>query len=262
MILVVDDLASIDSSLMSLGYVFKGEYNIPCKKMFDKKGTYDVHLHVFEEGHPEIALNLCFRDYLRTHPERRDAYAALKEELAAQTDSFTKKEGKTFTNYTHAKHGFIQETLKLAGFTSFRMVFCAHDAEWEAVHYFRNHYFFEPNQIDDPYRWTFDHPDHRHFMLYQGIEIVGYAHLQLWPEQRSALRMIVVDEKKRGQGIGKSALSFIENWLRLHGYHTIHTESSPAALTFYEQLGYKPMAFHDPDGYESSPEDIPLGKVL
>lgn len=127
---------------------------------------------------------------------------------------------------------------------------------------FRNKYFFQPNNREDPYTWTFDHKDHKHFILYKGVEIVGYAHVQLWPEHRAAIRIIVIDETKRNQGLGKEFMFLIEKWLKLQGHKSVLTESSPAALGFYKRLNYVPMAFNDPDGYEGSPEDIAMGKML
>jgi hypothetical protein len=50
--------------------------------------------------------------------------------------------------------------------------------------FFDKNIFFDKVPTADPYTWTFDHPDHIHFVLYQGSEIIGYAHLQLWPEQK------------------------------------------------------------------------------
>ena len=41
-----------------------------------------VNLHVFSIGCPEAERMLRFRDWLRTHPEDRDRYAAAKEALA------------------------------------------------------------------------------------------------------------------------------------------------------------------------------------
>lgn len=34
-------------------------------------------------------------------------------------------------------------------------------------------------------------------------------------KNRSALRLIVIDEKEQGKGYGKEFMSFIEKWLRL-----------------------------------------------
>ena len=39
-----------------------------------------THVHVCAVGHLEIAKMLCFRDYLRAHPEETERYAKLKVE--------------------------------------------------------------------------------------------------------------------------------------------------------------------------------------
>jgi GNAT superfamily N-acetyltransferase len=152
--------------------------------------------------------------------------------------------------------------MKATLFNQLRCVICTDLTEWNAAKEYRNKYFFEPNNIQDPYTWTFDHRQHKHFVLYKGTKIIGYAHIQLWPENRAALRIIVINEKKHRQNYGKRFMQFIEGWLRLQGYKSIHTESSPEALKFYEKLGYKRMPFNEPDGYESSPDDIAMGKTL
>lgn len=43
------------------------------------------NLHVFPAGAPEPLRHLLFRDWLRSHPDDRDLYAATKRELAAST---------------------------------------------------------------------------------------------------------------------------------------------------------------------------------
>jgi len=63
--------------LEEIGFVYRGEYNIPVHCGFSKRGAVEVNLHVYQEGHPEIALNLTFRDYLRSHPQVRDEYGAM-----------------------------------------------------------------------------------------------------------------------------------------------------------------------------------------
>jgi GrpB-like predicted nucleotidyltransferase (UPF0157 family) len=59
----------------TFGYVFKRDAPHPA-----------CYVHVFGEGNSEIDFHLKFRDYLRTHDRERDAYAALKVNLA-QTHS-------------------------------------------------------------------------------------------------------------------------------------------------------------------------------
>ncbi|MEN8182816.1 MAG: GrpB family protein [Myxococcota bacterium] len=66
-----------------------------------------VHIHVCNSGSAWENDHLLFRDYLRTHPKARDAYAALKLELANQHrhDRIA---------YTGAKSDFIARTLDAA----------------------------------------------------------------------------------------------------------------------------------------------------
>jgi GrpB-like predicted nucleotidyltransferase (UPF0157 family) len=67
----------------------------------------EVHVHVCEAGSRWQRDHLLFRDYLRAHPERRAAYAALKQDLAV-----TCRDDRTA--YTDGKTDFVVETLALA----------------------------------------------------------------------------------------------------------------------------------------------------
>lgn len=44
-----------------------------------------INLHVFPVGAPETLRHLLFRDWLRSHPDDRDLYAATKRDLAEST---------------------------------------------------------------------------------------------------------------------------------------------------------------------------------
>jgi GrpB-like predicted nucleotidyltransferase (UPF0157 family) len=60
---------------------------------FTKRDNICVNLHVFfEEDHPEIELNLLFRDYLRAHLDARNEYATLKIKIL-QDESSQEKTG-------------------------------------------------------------------------------------------------------------------------------------------------------------------------
>lgn len=258
---VVYQLEGSGENLKKIGIDYRGEYNIPMHYGFSKRGEVDVNLHVYQEGNPEIELNLFFRDYLRENPAACDEYAKIKENLLQKKLSF-EKVNSIFTGYNLGKDAFIRNILKRAGFQCLRFVKCIHYAEWDAAKRFRQQYFFDKIPISDPYEWTFNHANHVHFVLYQGIEIIGYAHCQLWPEARAAIRIIVVDETKRRKGMGQRFLKWIEKWLKHKGYQSVHMESSLDALAFYENQGYIGMPFDDPDKYESDPRDIPMGKLL
>lgn len=247
--------------LENLGFKCKGEYNIPMRLYFNRSEGINVNLHVYEEGHPEIELNLLFRDYLRNHPEVRDEYASLKEHLLKDRASFEKKNS-MFTGYNLGKDAFIRKVLKAANFSRIRIMRCAHYAEWETAKQLRQKYFFEPLGISDPYTWTFDREDHVHFILYQGVEMIGYAHIQLWPDQRAALRIFVIDEAYRKHGLGSQFLQLCERWLKKQCIHSLHDEARPSAVTFYRNNGYSEMPFEDPSGEPPSPLDIAMGKKL
>ncbi len=62
------------------------------------------HVHVCKLGGEEERRHLAFRDWLRTHPEDRDAYAALKRRLAEDVDEGDL--GSLF-RYTESKSDFV-----------------------------------------------------------------------------------------------------------------------------------------------------------
>lgn len=134
--------------------------------------------------------------------------------------------------------------------------------EWQEVKHFRDSYFFGPYGTENPYTWTFNHSEHVHLVLYQGVNIIGYAHVQFWPNYRTALRIIVINECNRNQGIGGQFLLLIEQSLKVLGIKSIHAKSRQTSLRFYTKNGYKKMPFDDPEDHESDPSDIPIGKTL
>ncbi|HHU0051804.1 TPA: GNAT family N-acetyltransferase [Legionella pneumophila] len=259
MIPVVLDISKVDganAAIRALGYEAKGEYGIPFRRYFQKgDNRLTHHAHVFELGNPEIERHLKFRDWMRMHPKDREAYARLKQELARRYSD-------DITAYCLGKEDFIATIDKKAGFNGLRMVKALTTREWDKVRHFRQFYFFDKAGLSDPYTWTIEHNAHVHFVLFQGSEITGYAHLQLWSHNRAALRIIVIDELKRNHQYGTRFLALCEKWLKSQGYQSLHVESSPDALKFYRNNGYIDMPFDDPDGYEGDPRDTAVGKIL
>ncbi|MCB1149600.1 MAG: GrpB family protein [Chlamydiia bacterium] len=154
MIPVVEDITAVtDAPLEKLGYQAKGEYGIWFRRYFTKPG---FHVHIFEEGDPEIRRHLNFRDFLRTHDAERDRYAALKKELAETSlDLFT---------YTLGKERFIAAIDRAAGSNFYRIVEALTQREWEAVVSFGGVKSVDPNDT--------------HAVLYKGSDIVGYAFIR------------------------------------------------------------------------------------
>ena len=165
-------------------------------------------------------------------------------------------------SYTLSKDDLVKEMLHKAGFDGVTMVQALTDREWKTVKSMRQQYFFDVVNVQDPYTWTFENDKHFHIVLSKGIDIIGYAHLQFWPDNRAALRIIVIEEADRNQGLGTTFLKNLERWLVHQGIKTLHTQSSPAAYNFYKKTGYVEMPFNDPDGHESDPQDVDMGKNL
>ena len=89
---VVHDIEQVDTlneTMGQLGYIAKGENGINGRRYF-RKGSdthHTHHIHTYQEGHPDIARHLNFRDYLVAHPDVAQAYSRLKEELARKYES-------------------------------------------------------------------------------------------------------------------------------------------------------------------------------
>src|SRR5579871_5009441 len=90
---------------------------------------------------------------------------------------------------------------------------------------FRQKHFFDRLGIQDPYRWSLAEKDHFHWLLYDGNKVIGYAHVQIWPEHRAALRIIVIDERVRRLGHGKYLMDYCEQALKEHGIKLFQTEA-------------------------------------
>lgn len=81
----------------------------PVRRYFRPSGDLPrvVQVHVCATGSEWEREHLLFRDYLRTHPEARDDYAALKTRLA-------ERYWDDRLGYTEAKTGFILDVLERA----------------------------------------------------------------------------------------------------------------------------------------------------
>lgn len=260
-VVVIRETLSVVDNLEKLGYSYKGELNIPFRLYFNKKIGTTVHLHVYEVGNPEIELNLIFRDHLRLSLPARQEYEQMKLNLMAYQALYPYN-NLEFSGYTLAKDPFIKKILEQAGFQGLCMRFCTHHEEWDAARLFRQQYYSGPLSLNDLYTWTFDRKDHIHFIFYQGAKIIGYAHLQLWPEARATIRIMIITLNHRQQEITQYFLSRCELWLRRQGIQSLHVNSSPKSYPFYCDHGYIPMPFNDPDNFETTPRNIGMGKLL
>jgi GrpB-like predicted nucleotidyltransferase (UPF0157 family) len=67
----------------------------------------ESHIHIWEVNSPDWIRHIAFRDYLRTHPDKRREYGELKTDLA-------ERKWVDGMEYNNAKNLFVKETEKLA----------------------------------------------------------------------------------------------------------------------------------------------------
>ena len=85
-----------------------------------------------------------------------------------------KSKKSSFPIYTLRKRSFIDNIIKNTGFNLPRVLKCTTEDEWEAVKNFRKMYF-DRLAVTDPILEKFNDLNYEHFILYRGVEIVGYA---------------------------------------------------------------------------------------
>jgi GrpB-like predicted nucleotidyltransferase (UPF0157 family) len=111
----LDDAPQIVSAMEGLGYQYIPDYEdeLPERRYFVRppgrgyRHKRLFHVHAVETTSAFWRRHLAFRDYLRTHAETADEYAALKRRLAAEY-------GSDRVGYTEAKTEFITRIESLA----------------------------------------------------------------------------------------------------------------------------------------------------
>lgn len=218
-------------SLINANYSFEGEWNIPFKFGLKKREPYKVNLHVFEVGHPEIELNLCFRDYLRSHSDERDRYADLKYELLKNDESYVKNES-PFAGYTLGKYDLIQSILRAAQFDRARVLQCSHPKEWEVA---KKIVLKAGSGLD--LAGAYQDPNRVDWVLYKGTFVVGYLSAQVQDHQ-VVLRFLSVLKEHQSAGLGQYFLENFEKWCKKRGVKEIRMDEPEKASAFFKKAGY------------------------
>lgn len=118
----LEDFSAADSlvpKIVGLGYEYISRYEdtMPYRRYFVRRvdgaieGRATHHLHIVFRGGTFWNRHLLFRNYLRTHPDARDDYAAMKRSLA-------ERDWRDGNEYADAKTEFIREIERLAGAAS------------------------------------------------------------------------------------------------------------------------------------------------
>jgi GrpB-like predicted nucleotidyltransferase (UPF0157 family) len=79
----VDDF---NPQMRQAGYDPRGEHGLPGRRYFVKGSPHlhTHHVHIYQQGHPDIPRHLNFRDYLIAYPVEAKRYGRLKQALAAR----------------------------------------------------------------------------------------------------------------------------------------------------------------------------------
>jgi GrpB-like predicted nucleotidyltransferase (UPF0157 family) len=92
------------AALVQAGYAHRGEQGIQGREFFRLGEPRAYHLHLAERDGPFWREHVAFRDALRAQPALREAYAALKIELA-------RKYPRDREAYTEGKTLFVRQVL-------------------------------------------------------------------------------------------------------------------------------------------------------
>lgn len=251
---IVKSLASIDyKNLEELGYEVYGEFGIPFHVFAKKRGEPMYHMHIWEDGNPEIEKHRLFLDYLRGNPAEAKRYENLKKDLAL-------KYRHDRPSYTKGKDRLIQELIEKSGFRGMVLSNPLHDREWEACHRITKEQVFEPQHIAyDPNHPTFTAENHHRFVLTKITKVVSVAHIEFLEDGYAILRILATDEGAKNNGYGSHMLDQMERWVKKEGRHKLYVHVNPKALHFYKKRGYLPLEFNEASINSNA---IKLGKTL
>ncbi len=91
--------------MVAHGFTYLPQYEdgMPFRRLFirEEDGKRVSNIHTVEADTPFWVRHLAFRDHLRTHPETRDQYQTLKQDLA-------RREWDSVNDYARAKTDFIR----------------------------------------------------------------------------------------------------------------------------------------------------------
>lgn len=254
---VVKDIFSVNqSALESYGYVWRGESGM----MFRGHGYRytpegNVHLHIWEQGHPEIEKHMLFAQHLRKNPEDRKAYEDLKLQLAKKYEDDPR-------TYSLQKDNLVRAILAKTGFKDRPIVEALLEREWQAYHSLLK------ENIYDPLGFSYDESDpkfkseaFKHYVLSLGVNIIGAAQLDLTDQQKATLRGFAIEPTLQNQGHGAYLLQQLERWLKHQGYTELRLKVHPDKQSFYESSGYSAISPFEEKRYAHVPCNF-VGKAL
>lgn len=214
------------AALEKVGYWYRGEWGIPLQAGFAKRmsdgNPIDVNLHMFfDANHPEIELNLRFRDYLRKNSAVRDEYARIKQDILADSSSKVVVKNSAdgiFPAYTLRKAPFINEVLRQIGYSRLRALKANTKEHWEAIRRFQKQATSQGGVEDNS----------EYFVFYKGVDIVGCAEVTKPSEnsEKAAQKQAEVTmfelspqkDREAQEEAGKFFKNLLKEWCLVQGY--------------------------------------------
>lgn len=159
------------------------------------------------------------------------------------------------------KDVFIKGLVAKTGFNGLTVVQALHDNEWKECHRIRKQQIFDrlPHIKYDPNHPTLTDPNHYHFVMMKGIDVIAVAQIEMFDEEAAILRILATDAPFQRHGYGTYFLNLMERWALQHGKIKILMHAARRAEQFYRRHGYTEMEFND-EGV--SDDHIDLGKLL
>lgn len=141
------------------------------------------------------------------------------------------------------------------------------EAEWDRLHAIRKSFIFDVyHPPDGPWPCEYDpaHPDdrdpaNRPLVLVADGEVAGTLRLDLKPDGRAVIRLVALDPRYRGGGLGASILEMAESLARASGARSLCVNAQPGVVGFYARQGFAPGRW---EGSSACPRGIPMTKVL
>lgn len=141
------------------------------------------------------------------------------------------------------------------------------DGEWQKMHELRIKGIFSVHMPGVAY--SYNHPndhsaDNHPLILLVDGEVVGTTRIDRLNEKRAILRLVAIDEEKRGKGLGTKLLELAEDYAQDHGFAEFVVWALEDAVPFYEKCGYH---FIEPfEEKAANPtgalRDFPMGKAF
>jgi GrpB-like predicted nucleotidyltransferase (UPF0157 family) len=196
---VVHDITQIDAvALDRLGYENRGELGIAFRRFFQKgvpRRTH--HLHIWEEGNPDIDRHLLFRDYLRSRPDDVKRYENLKRELAV-------KHPDSMVDYIFGKDDLIAEIIDKTGYRGLTMRQALLPVEWEMVRKLHPGIVVEDAQ-------------HIYWAFLEGPRVIGACELELAANTTAQIKWMGFERSEYQEHHKSYFVALVDKWLSHEG---------------------------------------------